>query len=587
MRTVLRLIAERLAEPSAVSRHVQAVIVVGYLVIGVPYNVTRLGGSFAFWFVAMLACQVLIAAVLGNVARLQRRPPALAGRALLSVLLYATWGAASAVLVAFVGVSIGLADDHILLERLTIGILFVMPVGAAAAVAIGSHWRHRELVDALETELERLRLALAAAEGEIAATRATLQRSVASDLLPRLAALRDELPAHHGEEAVVLHRQLAADARSLAHRLAEESRPWRPPVRPAPRRGRSIGLLAPAATLVRPVSPGAMTAILIALTLIWTSRIVGIEASLRALLAVPWMRVVLAAGDRVVRRLAGRTVLARAVALTGTFAVAGVPLGGLAATDEGLSIFFTWSILVVGVGLGWTIALAYAWDERRQTLRRDLEAAIAALDHAVARTNQRLRIERERLARVVHGPIQDRLIAAGERLAAAGSDGEDALREAAALLDEAERLLGGPAPAPVDLERLVDGIAAVWDGVATVRRAIDPAVVDVLRTDDAAAETAAEIIREGISNAVRHGRSRVVDVAVSPRCPATFVVEIVGDGSAAIERTNVGLGTRYLEAATVEWRLDREEGRGSRLRAVIPWAGAARTAPAPSGLWRP
>lgn len=582
MGDIVRSIIEHLSASTAVSRHVQALLVTAYVLIGAPYNAARLGGSLAFWVVAMLAGQILVAASLGSLGPIHQRLPRTSWRVVFALLTYAAWGTVSAVLMGMVGVATGLAEDHILGERLTVGVLFALPIATTAAVAFGVHRRHRDLVGTLVAELDRLQAGLEAAEREIVATRAELHRSVTTDLLPRLAVLRSRVVDRAA--AVTVYGEVASDVRALAHRLAEEARPWDPPVRPDRKPERALGVLADAATLVRPVSPGVMTGVLVFLGMVWTARIVGLEEASRMLLAAPWTYLVLRGGAALMRSLRARPFLLRATVLTVTFVVAS-SWGGLAGTTPELRVLFTWAILLVGVGLGWTTALGHAWDERRQVLLRELTAAVTSLDHGVARTNQRLRLERERLARIVHGPVQDRLVAAGERLLAAPVEGEAAIRHASELIDEAERLIAGPEVTPVELAPLLDGIATVWGGLATMTYRIDERVAEALRYDDAAAETAAEIIREGVSNAVRHGRSKRIEVLVTARGTDAFVVEVVGDGCATAERTRVGLGTRFLEASTLEWRLERGVESGSRLRAVIPWAASAH--PAARGLWRP
>ena len=51
-----------------------------------------------------------------------------------------------------------------------------------------------------------------------------------------------------------------------------------------------------------------------------------------------------------------------------TFVVA-FSWGAILGPIDQLRVFFTWSLLLVGVGLGWTTAIAQAWAERRLILR--------------------------------------------------------------------------------------------------------------------------------------------------------------------------------------------------------------------------
>ena len=73
---------------------------------------------------------------------------------------------------------------------------------------------------------------------------------------------------------------------------------------------------------------------------------------------------------------------------------------------------------------------------------------------------------------------------------------------------------------------------------------------------------------EAVSNAVRHGRARRVEVAITAgaRC---VEMRVWDDGTTPIGESRAGLGSQILEDCSLEWSRTGDDS-GHELRVVLP-----------------
>ena len=108
----------------------------------------------------------------------------------------------------------------------------------------------------------------------------------------------------------------------------------------------------------------------------------------------------------------------------------------------------------------------------------------------------------------------------------------------------------------------------MWRNVATIDMAREPAALERLDGDAIAAEQVVEIVREAISNAVRHGRANRITVTVSAVQPADIEV-IIDDNGAFTDEQRRGLGTEIMQGLTRWLRWEPSPMGGTRVTCLI------------------
>ena len=243
-------------------------------------------------------------------------------------------------------------------------------------------------------------------------------------------------------------------------------------------------------------------------------------------------------------------------------AVATVPM--IASWLEGDSLLVGWTqggqtlfILTPLAALG--AAIFAAEDRRFAIAERAREAAVTQAEWSSHRVQQESWAAVHVLARELHGGVQSELTAAALRLEtwAHQPDSQamdEVLGQVMAAVQRVNRLATEEfQPPPIDPEQAMSGVIAVWSGLAEVSLDVDGDARAQLAGDVASSETAIEIVRECVGNAVSHGRASTVSVGVHLSSPARVEITVVDDGRGLIEQAPRGLGSRMLDQVCLDW----------------------------------
>ena len=225
--------------------------------------------------------------------------------------------------------------------------------------------------------------------------------------------------------------------------------------------------------------------------------------------------------------------------------------------------------------LSWGLATIPAMRAgQREILEQGIQTT-SELAQIRARAEVRLRREKQRLAATVHGDLQSILMAAALRLQHPDTTRQDALSivsEARATiartLDEA-RVAESVWPGLEELcQRLVDS----WSGVVEVTCQTDPLAREVVDHNQDLAETVWQVAREAVTNAVKHGRARSVNVKVGVSEDGHFLsFSAVDDGTCDGTDELRGGGSRLFDAVSENWtRLSGDTGTALELSIPLP-----------------
>ena len=206
-------------------------------------------------------------------------------------------------------------------------------------------------------------------------------------------------------------------------------------------------------------------------------------------------------------------------------------------------------------------------------MRRQIERGNEELAWQLARMNNKLWAERQRLSLAVHGPIRAALTAGAIELTRAEGDGASTSERRAIAEDTSRRLIEARDalsvdPEPPDVPGALDEMRRVWRGVCRIDSAITEEARARLAADPHAAEAVVAVAGEAIGNAVNHAHAGEIAVALG-LSGRSLEVTVTNDGDAPDGDAAQGLGSRMLDDLTTEWSLTRIDGQ-TTLRARIP-----------------
>jgi signal transduction histidine kinase len=233
-------------------------------------------------------------------------------------------------------------------------------------------------------------------------------------------------------------------------------------------------------------------------------------------------------------------------------------------SDPTAVVYF--SVNVVIPALLFSLLEAYNLEARRNL--ELLKTNLISLTWETDALKQRAWVERKRLARFIHSDLQSRLRAFALRLNFAGQEPtesqlEDLRKECeeALVFDDEQQSLAG----------FFEGQHALWKGVAEVRASCPKEISGLLERDRYATAAVIETVREGTTNAVKHGRAKHVniDFALKPEGPHQTLTVTVSDDGESPNQKNPGLGHKTLRefASNVSFESTAE---GAVLEVRIP-----------------
>jgi hypothetical protein len=229
-------------------------------------------------------------------------------------------------------------------------------------------------------------------------------------------------------------------------------------------------------------------------------------------------------------------------------------------------------VLMIFITLFFTI-FAVGIESVQEHNRSDFLSRIAKNNSRIERElgllNQRVWVEKRRWALTIHGTVQASLTAALARLKAGELSPAD-LEKISKHVVQAKKGLSGPKAKSFDLKLAIKQQKKTWDGIMNVQVVTKGVEFENLSADLWAGFCANEIIKEGLSNAFRHGSAKKASVKFQSDKPGFVTIEITNDGKALSKTRKNGLGSQLLDEIAYPWSLTRRPEVGTVLRAQIP-----------------
>lgn len=246
--------------------------------------------------------------------------------------------------------------------------------------------------------------------------------------------------------------------------------------------------------------------------------------------------------------------------------------------EQGFGLDFFNTRVVVSAALyffvmAWSLALVIAVADLLRKTNRELIDATSQLRRRVITDNVAARHFEQAVSHVLHGPIQDAIAASLKRVESLPSDAVSASSEGKIIrqhIDEALQLLDESPSRHYSVDQAISELSALWSGVVEIDCRCDETTANALNQAQTTSSIVIEVIREAISNAIRHGDASRINIDVALAEPESEVhISITNNGSPLPKQLNPGIGTQLLRDMTLSWSR-RNLAEHVVLTAVVP-----------------
>lgn len=485
--------------------------------------------------------------------------------------VYLVAGALRGLLLWSTAEGLGLSSTVGLSSRMINSAAWSIAAMGCASIVVSRRYQHLALMTGLADRRRDL-LALQSSLGaRIEQTRHDLVEQVRDELGPTLAQLHGELDSlaqstHAGVDGAVerFRTAVAQVVRPLSRTLAEARDQPSLTLTPsaAPDLPQTAERLA-ASKVIAPVPSSGLVLLLLALLslAVAPASYRSADAPLRVIVLVTllWLGLELVRG---VARQAGAqtTVPVLIAALAAVYIALAVIVGLLTrAVTAGLAPqSTTFPAMVVSLAAIAPLAVTVAMALQRLARMAELRSAetVAELDVLTAVLRRELWQERRRLALTVHGPVQSALVAAAVTMSRPGFTA-DQVPALAATLDQAMAHIDRTAGPPPAIRSAARELASLWMDSTRVTFATDDEIADGIDADEGLRAVVIEVMREAVSNAVRHGSADTVTVAVSRPAQGILRIVVDDDGDGPPLSAVPGLGSGMFDEVALGWTLTR------------------------------
>jgi two-component sensor histidine kinase len=223
--------------------------------------------------------------------------------------------------------------------------------------------------------------------------------------------------------------------------------------------------------------------------------------------------------------------------------------------------------------MAWALALVIAVANLLKSTNRELLAATHQLRRQLITDNVNARHFEQAVSQVLHGPIQDAIAASLKRITSLPEDGSSTTSEGAIIrhhIEGALELLDESPSTNYSVDDAIHKLSALWSGVVEISCRCDEVTTDKLREAQTTSSIVIEILREAVSNAIRHGDATRISITVALVEPNSDVhIAVTNNGAPLPKDATSGIGSRLLRDMTLSW--SRQNLRGSVvLNAVVP-----------------
>jgi hypothetical protein len=213
--------------------------------------------------------------------------------------------------------------------------------------------------------------------------------------------------------------------------------------------------------------------------------------------------------------------------------------------------------------LGYTILTS-----QRTSLIAELTSTIENLESTISLLSQKEWLSRRQVGYVMHGSLQSALNAAVLQLGAAKDPTPELIESIRGDIAGALARVGFDSGQSYSFEQAKQEISKIWAGTVETKWQVQPDALEALRKNPATSECLAEVLREAVSNASKHGQATMVEIAVNIEDSA-ISLQAKDNGTSLNTGKTQGLGSELLDDVCSSWSLEPAPAGGMILRANL------------------
>jgi signal transduction histidine kinase len=215
-------------------------------------------------------------------------------------------------------------------------------------------------------------------------------------------------------------------------------------------------------------------------------------------------------------------------------------------------------------------AITAVHDYNRDDFIAQLEKNNNRIERDLALLNQRLWVERREWALRIHGTIQASLTAALARLSQPGGLSKKDVALVREHIAQARKGLSQNNSSAFNLAEALKEIKKTWRGILEIKTDLRTPAAKTLISDRWASLCANEIIKESVSNSMKHGKAERVEISFESVQPGFIEIIAQDNGKGLPRQFRPGLGSQLLDEIAFPWSLEKRPEGGTMLRARIP-----------------
>lgn len=561
---------QQIFSPYAISNETLAAAIVPIVLSNLVLDFGREQGNFATWLLISI-CGYLAMLVIPVLVRILFAGKTLP--ALVYALVFVAAGLLRGLAIFAVGIEAGVIGPEEWSYRLLGSPMFVFVTLSLVTVLVSNSVRASQALAELETSRLVLEKRLGSMRGEISRQNAEVAGRVSGLLSPVIQELMQNLKgakaAEMGKEVQALRATVDDIVRPLSLDIAENSSELEVAevsrAKISLRQEFRLDAKIQVAKMMLPFwSAVLITLVSTPAALVFYRQDALIALSIFALVSAAVIELFAIA----MRRLSLATLPALILQLV-VFAFAGFASSysiALANLDAGTYPTGRIVTLAIIIGLGVFVG------QLRQTHRASTEDAArevnAQLELLNSQARRELWLNRRRIATVLHGPVQAALYASAMRLAQAVRPSKKLIQTVTADLENALVVLKFDSIEAPDLKSVLSQISEVWAGTCEIYLNISKSVFQATKKNALLSEAVVEVLREGISNAIKHGQATEIEVEAKI-AEKLIELSIVNNGNAPVNKAGKGFGSKLYDELTLDWKLSEMADGRTKFGATI------------------
>jgi signal transduction histidine kinase len=168
----------------------------------------------------------------------------------------------------------------------------------------------------------------------------------------------------------------------------------------------------------------------------------------------------------------------------------------------------------------------------------------------------------------MHGSLQSSLNAAILQLGSSEDPTAGLIESVRSDISKALARVSSDSEQSHSFEQAKDEITKIWAGAIQINWMVEPKALAQLQRNPETSECLAEVTREAVSNAAKHGLATEIEIVINIE-DSSIYVEVIDNGESLNTGNTQGLGSELFDDLCSQWELVRTEQGGMKLSANL------------------